>query len=38
MSNIEHVTIAELHSILSSLDLPPDTRLTITFEDSQVSY
>jgi hypothetical protein len=34
MSSLEHVTIAELHGILSSLDLPPDTRLTITFEDS----
>ncbi len=35
MSAIEHVTISELQELLQSLKLPPDTRLTIQFEDGQ---
>ena len=36
MSTIEQVTLAELQDLLHSLQLPPDTRLTIKFEDTQV--
>ena len=35
MSMIEQVTLAELQELLHSLQLPPDTRLTIKFEDTQ---
>jgi len=35
MSMIEHVTLSELQDFLQSLQLPPDTRLTIQFEDAQ---
>ncbi len=35
MSTIEHVTLSELQNILQSLQLPPDTRLTVQFEDAQ---
>ena len=35
MSTIEHVTISELQDLLQSLQLPPDTRLTIKFENAQ---
>lgn len=35
MSAIEHVTVSELQELLQSLKLPPDTRLTIQFEDGQ---
>jgi len=35
MSTIEHVTLSELHNLLQSLQLPPDTHLTIKFEDAQ---
>jgi len=35
MSTIEHVTLSELHNLLLSLQLPPDTRLTVKFEDTQ---
>jgi len=35
MSAIEHVTVSELQNLLQSLKLPPDTRLTIQFEDGQ---
>lgn len=35
MSAIEHVTVSELQELLQSLKLPPETRLTIQFEDGQ---
>ena len=35
MSAIEHVTFSELQDLLQSLQLPPDTRLTVQFEDTQ---
>ncbi len=35
MSAIEHVTVKELQDLLQSLELAPDTRLTIKFEDGQ---
>lgn len=35
MSAIEHVTISELQDLLQSLKLPPDTRITVHFEDGQ---
>lgn len=35
MPAIEHVTVAELQDLLQSLKLPPNTRLTIEFEDGQ---
>lgn len=35
MSAIEHVTFSELEDLLRSLQLPPDTRLTVQFEDAQ---
>jgi len=34
MSMVEHVTLSELQDFLQSLQLPPDTRLTIQFEDT----
>lgn len=36
MPPIERVTLAELQDLLQSLKLPPDTRLTVEFEDAQV--
>lgn len=38
MSTIELVTLSELHNLLQSLQLPPDTRLTIKFEDTQAVH
>lgn len=35
MSTIEHVKLSELQNLLQSLKLPPETRLTIKFEDGQ---
>jgi hypothetical protein len=35
MSTIEHVTLSELQNLLQTLELPPDTRLTVTFENKQ---
>ncbi len=35
MSAIEHVTFSELQDLLRSLQLPPDTRLSVQFEDAQ---
>jgi hypothetical protein len=35
MSTIEHVTLSELLNLLQRLKLPPETRLTIKFEDDQ---
>ncbi len=35
MSTFEHVTISELQNLLQSLQLPIDTRVTITFEDGR---
>jgi len=35
MSTIEHVTLSELQNLLQSLKLPPETRLTIKFENGQ---
>ena len=35
MSAIQHVTFSELEDLLRSLQLPPDTRLTVQFEDAQ---
>ncbi len=35
MSMIEHVTLSELQNLLHSLQLPPETRLTVKFEDAQ---
>lgn len=37
MSTIENVTLSELQDLLQSLQLPPDTRLTIKFEDVQAA-
>jgi len=36
MSTIERVTLSELQKLLQSLKPPPDTRLTVEFEDAQV--
>lgn len=36
MAPIERVTLSELQDLLQSLKLPPDTRLTVEFEDAQV--
>ena len=35
MSTIEHVTLSELQNLLQTLELPPDTRLTVTFENKE---
>ena len=35
MSTIEHVTLSELQDVLQTLQLPPDTRVTVKFEDTQ---
>ncbi len=35
MSTFENVTLSELQNLLQSLQLPPDTRLTVEFEDAQ---
>ena len=35
MSTVEHVTLSELQNLLQSLRLPPETRLTVKFEDAQ---
>ncbi len=35
MSTLEHVTLSELQDLLQSLQLPPDTRLTVKFENAQ---
>lgn len=35
MSTFENVTVSELQNLLQSLQLPPDTRLTVEFEDVQ---
>ena len=37
MSTIEHVTFSELENLLRTLALPPDTRLTVTFEDKEAT-
>jgi hypothetical protein len=37
MSQLEHVTLSELQDLLQSLQLPPDTRLTVKFEDAQAA-
>jgi hypothetical protein len=31
---LEHVTLAELQDMLQTLRLPPETRLTVQFEDT----
>ena len=36
MSTFESVTVSELPDLLRSLQLPPDTRLKIIFEDDEV--
>ncbi len=33
MSVLEHVTLSELQNFLHSFQLPPETRLTVRFED-----
>lgn len=35
MSTIEHVTFSELQNLVQSLQLPPETRLKVEFEDAQ---
>ena len=35
MSTIKYVTLSELQNLLQSLKLPPETRLTIKFENDQ---
>lgn len=35
MSTIEHVTISELEDLLRTMQVPSDTHMTITLEDSQ---
>jgi len=37
MPKIEHVTLSELQELLQSLQLPPTTRLTVKFEDAQIT-
>jgi hypothetical protein len=37
MSIIEHITISELQTILKDLDLPLNTRVTISFEDTNTA-
>lgn len=35
MSTLEHVTLSELQNFLHSLQLPPETRLTVRFENAE---
>jgi len=37
MSTIEHITISELQSILQDIQLPSETRITISFEDTKTA-
>ena len=37
MSTLEHITISELQSILKEINLPLDTRITISFEDAKAA-
>ncbi len=35
MSTLAHITLSEFQSLLHTVKLPSDTRLTITFEDQR---
>lgn len=35
MSTIENLTLLELQNLLQTLQLPPETRLTVKFENAQ---
>jgi len=35
MPTIQYITIKELQNLLRSLQLPPDIRFTVTFEDDE---
>ena len=37
MATIENITLSELQEMLGSLNLRPDTRMTVTIEDSEVT-
>lgn len=37
MSTLSSITVAELKSLLRSLKLPSDTKLSVTFEDEQAN-
>lgn len=37
MSTLEHITLSELQSILKEINLPLDTRITISFEDTKAA-
>ena len=37
MATLEHLTFSELEKLIRTLDLPSDTRLTVTFDDEKVT-
>jgi predicted house-cleaning NTP pyrophosphatase (Maf/HAM1 superfamily) len=37
MATIENITLIELQKMLGSLNLPSDTRITVTIEDNEVT-
>lgn len=37
MSTLEHITLSELQSILKDIQLPSDTRITISFDDAKAA-
>ena len=37
MSTLKHITLSELQSILKDINLPLDTRLTVSFEDAEAA-
>lgn len=37
MSTLENITLSEFKNLLNHVNLPPRTRLTVTFEDHQSS-
>lgn len=37
MATLEHLTFSELEKLIQTLALPPDTRLTVIFDDEKVT-
>jgi hypothetical protein len=37
MATVEHLTFSELEKLIRTLELPADTRLTVTFDDEKVT-
>ena len=37
MSTVEHVTLDELENLMRDLDLPTETRMTVIFENEDIS-